>query len=421
MVTVLTGSFVMFASGGTDGAGRHTGSETPPVQDRSVEAYRLRLLDLAFEGVSAMPLRPHIKNRSRAQQDLVEACLTLGQPEVAAGYVEQMANWQRWLGYANVAAWYAEQGDVDASEQFAAKVRPALTMSEDIRSGKIIASVENPLMDSLKGWRYEAVLTRLEEVRRTRRDHRPVVASDAQYGELNAAQLNAVLAVAGNANPADALAALKPFITHPNFEVVYFGLQKMAEVADAHYAEIDLPQLVKDEMTPALNKMPVFMQLNVYAAFAGAALDNGDTAAAKPLLEVLGKMVSGLKTRPRNYIPEAAKYIRLLRSSDEPEKAAALLETLLPYYQEKRPLIVNIDRAALLCDLAELYHEAGNAEQTRALYLLAIEEGQVNPNSRPRAEDLNRICCSMALTGFEPDAALWSQLEQMRNALGDPW
>ena len=45
----------------------------------------------------------------------------------------------------------------------------------------------------------------------------------------------------------------------------------------------------------------------------------------------------------------------------------------------------------------------------------------VNPNSRPRAEDLVAICCSMAKSAVEPDAALMGRIRQVKDALGAPW
>ena len=56
-------------------------------EDKPIEEYRLQLLDLGFSGVSKIPLRPHIKNRSRAQLTVVETCLELGQAKTAERYI----------------------------------------------------------------------------------------------------------------------------------------------------------------------------------------------------------------------------------------------------------------------------------------------------------------------------------------------
>jgi hypothetical protein len=63
----------------------------------------------------------------------------------------------------------------------------------------------------------------------------------------------------------------------------------------------------------------------------------------------------------------------------------------------------------------------GDGAAAVAVYKRCVEEGVANPNSRPRADDLAATCCSMALHGVEPDAALWSRLIQVEGKLGDPW
>ena len=51
----------------------------------------------------------------------------------------------------------------------------------------------------------------------------------------------------------------------------------------------------------------------------------------------------------------------------------------------------------------------------------AIEAGTINPNSRPRAEDLSATCASIALAGIEPDASIRQRIERARAGLADPW
>ena len=45
----------------------------------------------------------------------------------------------------------------------------------------------------------------------------------------------------------------------------------------------------------------------------------------------------------------------------------------------------------------------------------------LNPNSRPRADDVCATCISMAVHGIEPDAELRARLEQIVKELGAPW
>jgi hypothetical protein len=55
------------------------------------------------------------------------------------------------------------------------------------------------------------------------------------------------------------------------------------------------------------------------------------------------------------------------------------------------------------------------------IYKQAVEESLENPNSRPRADDLCALCCSMAVHGFRPDDALLRRVGEVCAGLREPW
>jgi hypothetical protein len=78
-------------------------------------------------------------------------------------------------------------------------------------------------------------------------------------------------------------------------------------------------------------------------------------------------------------------------------------------------------RAGALRPLAEAYHALGDRDAALSVYKLAVEEGALNPNARPRAMDLSATCLSLAQSACEPDAELRERLAEMRAGLGSPW
>ena len=88
---------------------------------------------------------------------------------------------------------------------------------------------------------------------------------------------------------------------------------------------------------------------------------------------------------------------------------------------ESRVRFIDIYRAGELRQIAEAYHAMGDRAKALALYERAIDESLVNPNSRPRVEDLVATCLSLAKTGCEPDAELATRLEKVFAGLGAPW
>lgn len=105
------------AKAGTGSNARRVSAGAATVADAPLAEYQKELLDLAFETASAFPTMPHIKNRSLAQQSVVEASLRLDQPQRALGYAKRIDNWRRGAGYADYALYCAQKGDAAAAQR----------------------------------------------------------------------------------------------------------------------------------------------------------------------------------------------------------------------------------------------------------------------------------------------------------------
>jgi hypothetical protein len=116
-----------------------------------------------------------------------------------------------------------------------------------------------------------------------------------------------------------------------------------------------------------------------------------------------------------------ARLAGLRYRAGEEDQARSDLGAALATYEGERARIVDIYRAGVLIPLAEAYHAMGDAASAVGTYRRAVEEAVLNPNSRPRAEALVAICCSMAVRGVEPDAALAERMRQVHDGLGQPW
>lgn len=429
MKRLVTGSvFVLFVMlfGACEPAGKTdvSASEINEVSfaDLPIASWKTDLLDLAFSGVSQMPLHPHIKNRSRAQQKIVDLCLELKQPTLAYSYALKIENWQRWMGLSNLAIYLAEDGQTAASKTVAEIVNAALHAANNLHSGRVVASTPNPLIDTLEDRRYQAVLARMAEFSLLNASNGLIDVDAEKYGEVNASSLAMTILPSGADHVEQNLAALRIVTEDPNFEIVHLGLLEMAGLVDRNYDSVELSALLDKDVFPILGKkIPVFVRIDVLRAFAEAAIRHEDFSGAHPLLEKMDGMIEGLKSSPRYYIPEAARLARVRLDAGESQMAEDQLRLMESVYEEKKGLIVDIERAGLLCHLAETSFYLGHRPQALTFYAQAIAEGQRNPNSRPRADDLNRICCSMVRSGVEPTGELFRAIEQMKSGLGEPW
>jgi hypothetical protein len=103
------------------------------------------------------------------------------------------------------------------------------------------------------------------------------------------------------------------------------------------------------------------------------------------------------------------------------EEARSQSDSLTRTYDSLESNIVDMKRATSLRALAELRATLGETDAARALYARALDAALLNPNSRPRADDICMVVCSMATAGVEPDARLCATLDATGARLGAPW
>ncbi|MEO6708359.1 MAG: hypothetical protein ABI054_04770, partial [Planctomycetota bacterium] len=113
--------------------------------DTQLAGFQVELLELAFQTASALPTNPHIKNRSRMQEEVATACLALGQPERAMKVVEAIEGWRRGTGYADIASWCASHG-------MQATARRCIDRARQVAETSEVADVEG---EDAQTWRRE--------------------------------------------------------------------------------------------------------------------------------------------------------------------------------------------------------------------------------------------------------------------------
>ena len=378
-----------------------------PVADQPLAAFRLELIQLAFDGASAMPLDPHIKNRSRAQEEVVQACFDLDQPRRALGFAQQIADWRRGAAYADFAFYCAQRGDTSEVQRYLDLALEQATSAND--SGE-------------QSWRVDRIRAKIA------RTHLELgqVELAARFGfDLPASEtgsLEAAAALRIEAKDVDArLQAVDAIVTVGDFDAMRNALGACAQLFDRFYTDTDIRDRIEATIVASWHKLPLLVRIELLEQLADVALEHQDPPKALRLADDARAILDNAQWVPEDQIAIQARLAGLRQRAGDGAKARSEAEQALALYEEKVALIVNIYRAKALRPLAEVYHALGDRERARAVYARAVEAGVENPNSRPRAEDLSATCLSMARCGFEPDAKLRARLLEIRSALGQPW
>lgn len=363
------------------GCASQKSESTDRVSDQPIATYQRTLLDEAFEIASAMQLDPHIKDRSRAQEKVIQAAFSLQQPVRALEYSEEVANWRRGAAIADYAHYSVEHGITNG-------------IPDLLKQAEAIA------WRATQEWRRDSVLKRIELVNRQMvlLSDKPLASTSAeedfeQLGALAKGELDAARGRVG----------------------VCVGLY------EKYYTDAVLRQRAEDEIKASWASMPVFLRIDCLQQLVEIALAHEDWPAALKLVNE-GQLIIEQNTWPIEYrIPFAAQLAALRFQAGDSDTALHALNELLKDYQEQEGEIIDIDRADALIPLAEAFEVSQQHASALDVYRMAISAAVKNPNSRPRAEDLSSICVSLALHHVEPDKALWAQLKSVKGQLGAPW
>lgn len=372
------------------------------LKEISLQPYQTELLDIAFQAASAMPVFPHIKNRSRAQEMVVTACFELDQPSRASRYIEQIGNWRRGAGYADLALYYAQHGAKEKVESYLKLADRISEEAEDWRKDRIkvkIAGVYAYLGQTDKASRFEQGI------------------EASEMGKM--ARIEAMVCPEESFNKK--MEELDHLVSGKDFDIVKNALEVYPELYKRFYTNVERRALIEKKMKASWNNMPISVRIDLLTELVNFSLDRGDTEKALELVNEAGAMMDSTTWPIRFDIPLKARLAGLRYRSGDRDRARTEIQYALDMFNANREKIINIYRAGILRSIAEGYQAMGDITKALDLYKQALEAGIENPNSRPRAEDLTATCCSMALHAVEPSAGLLNRIREIRGGLGDPW
>lgn len=375
------------------------------ISDKAIAGYQNELLELAFEVATLIPVKPHLKDRSRAQQAVIETCLKMGQPVRAVRYADKIDNWRRGLSYANVAYYLAMNGH--AGE----KVQPGLDLAEKIAN-----------LDHGQQWRTDRINARIAQTYSVLGQTEKSFQYTRDLMDSKSGKMAQAKAKTGKKDSfQEQVKSLDSLVAQGGLETTVNGLQGYTELFSRFYNDLEKRNLVEEKITSSRNKLPVSIQIEFMSKLIECSIDHSDQSKSRGLVEETQTLIKDYRWTTEEYIPLSAKLICLRFQAGDVTEARLQAETLRSLFETDGKKIIDIYRARILLPLAETYQMMGETETSLAVYRQAIEEAVENPNSKPRAEDLSATCCSMTCHQVEPDAELWAYIHGIHSRLGNPW
>jgi hypothetical protein len=394
---------------GDDGAATaKPAASSRPFADVSLATFRGDLLDHAFIAVSLMPLDPHVKNRSRAQESVVEACLDLDQPARALRYTEKIEGWRRGKCSADVAFYGARHDQTADVPRLLAR---ALEIAESESTG-----------EDAQDWQRDRIKATVAKTHVWLGHVAETAKLEAHIEVFESAKVEAVKAMVIDAGAFEAeFQSLCAMIAAGAFDPMQSALETCAQLFNRFYDDSEKRSRLEEKIKSSWSKLPMQVRIDLLLELGDFALRHKDVAKALALAQETRALVDGSKWEPNDHLPMIARVAELRFRAGDEKAARAEVDAALARYDAERTRIVDVYRAGTLRPIAEAFATMGDGAAALAVYKRCVEEGVVNPNSRPRADDFAAACCSMARRGVEPDAALWSRLIEIEGKLGDPW
>lgn len=376
---------------------------TGTLKDLPISPIQIELLDLAFQAPSLMPRNPHIKNRCRAQERVVGFALDLGQPSRAIRYTIEIDNWRRALAYTDFLEYAIKHGAPELAPEY-------------LRRAKLVS-------EGAEDWRLERILAGIARVQLMLGD---IEQSEETGGELTGSDRGAINSVASGPDDAKAyarqLALVDAAIEAADFELIRSSVKGITEFYENTYSNLDRRIEIEGRIQRVLGlKLPEPVKVEVLVGMGEAAAANGDLQKTGQFADQAFEITQAIGYRAEILVPMLGDVGRITALAGNKVASEERLAAGLEAYERGKPTIMGIFRTEALEPVARGYMALGDSSTAEAVYLSALNEAIDNPNSRPRAEDFSALCCSMAVSGFEPDVDLMERLRTIRRELGDPW
>lgn len=364
--------------------------ETRPHAPSAENGFQARLLDLAMQAASQIPIDPHLKDRSRAQEEVVAAYLRLNHTEQALQAIPKIADWRRGTAYADFAFHLVQRGDAREAEHYLALASGVAQTAED--------------------WRRDRINARITRVRSLMQDQQRAENPDDPN-----------VAIGDRHKCDELLATLASAAAERNLDSTRDALEAAADLIDKFYADEARRTQIEKAIKLAWLSVPEMLRIKLLITLSESALSHKDSSKALELINEAQALLDSFKWSPEYRISSIAKLAALRYRAGDAASAKGQIIAAMAQFDADQQMIMGIELAGVWRAIAEARKTMNEGQAALESYRKAIELGANNPNARPRALDLSATCRSMAISAVEPDSQMWDRLHQLREGLTHPW
>lgn len=370
-----------------------------------------------------LPDSPHERNRNRELATVVEFLIEAQDLEKAESLRQKITNWRAEQLKANIATAHYQLGNKELAEK---EFQQVSTVAETIigwKAGTITATGEHKdYFDKFDDFRLDRIKVALAEYCWVAGDKEG--AKKWSENVLPAEQSDFIKKQARAMAEEDydaSLAINMILVEGETFEGKKAAIDGFVLLYEIYFKDVEKRDHIKKLIDEFSISMPIMYRIEWLHSMALTAHANGADDIAKSFYHEASLFIAQSEFRPRLFFPLKASNIITAHKLEFKEEALEAAELLYTKYGETEGSIYNIHRADVLCSIGEVFAFIGRMDRAEQIYLNALDQAGVNPNSKPRLEDLNLITLSLVEYNVPLSSALTEKVDGLIGSLGAPW
>jgi hypothetical protein len=374
----------------------------------SVDDDKTEALEWGFKFASAIPVKPHIADRSKSQYQILEVYLERDMPDEMAESASRIADWRECLSYADLAVHFALKSRDE-------KVQDYINLAKECR---------NRLTGWKRSWQRDRILLRIAEAQVISGQFDAAEKSESEL-PAESASLARTLRLSRIDGPVDyenSVTKLQSMENSKHMEVqrdvarAYLQiLRQMGPKATAEQCSF-----LQARVYGLVENLPQLLQHEILCSLSRAAFAAGRKEMGCRILEDAEKRLKLRQLKARFDVATLTELSRIwAKEGQDLQRAESILN-------EAKDLLLKsglkgTDRVTALISLAEGYVDFGNRDAAWDYFRQALQTAGLQTNARPRAMAITQICAAIGRWGLPLPDDMVKEITRHYEALGNPW
>lgn len=376
-----------------------------------------------FDAINKMPTVPHERTRNRELAKMVDTLIESKEYELAEQFIEKIENWRKQQKQVQLATAYFKEGIVQKAEILIQQVEAIAYKITSLKSAEPqLSDAERVFLEQYDDFRVDRIKVALsayylekgEKVKSEDWSKNVLPTEQADFIKLKA------FALVGEDYEA-AIIINDMLATGETFEGKCAAIDGYVALYSYYYDDEAKRTELAEKILRYTKTLPIMYRVEWLHKMAVSAHDFNDTINAERFFNEAAALISTVSLGHRMYFPLKSSNIITAFTIGKEEAAAVQAVDLRNKYNEIKTSIFNIYRADLLIACAEAFMAVGNEDASYTAYLDAIDQAGVNPNSRPRVEDLTIIVQSLIRNDVVLSEEIKTKLVSLSDSVDTPW